>query len=68
MEDITDLDYTHTKRVCKYSKIINLREYDNLYVQSDAPWLADVSSNFQNICLKIYGFHPTHFLSAPRLA
>ena len=35
MEDITDADYVHTKRVCKDFEIINLGEYHDLYVQSD---------------------------------
>ena len=35
MEDITDADYVHEKRVCKDFEIINLGEYHDLYVQSD---------------------------------
>ena len=35
MEDITDADYVHAKRVCKDFEIINLGEYHDLYVQSD---------------------------------
>ena len=33
MEDITDADYVHTKRVCKEFEI--KREYRDLYVQSN---------------------------------
>ena len=46
MEDITDADYAHVKRVCKDFEIKNLREYHNLYVQSDTLLLADVFENF----------------------
>ena len=46
MEDITDADYTHTKRVSKDFEIKNLRKYHNLYVQSDTLFLADVFENF----------------------
>ena len=35
MEDITDTDITQAKRLCKNFAIKNLREYHNLYVQSD---------------------------------
>ena len=35
MADITDADYAYAKRVCKDSEIKNLREYHDLYVQSD---------------------------------
>ena len=46
MEDITDADYTHTKRVSKDFEIKNLGKYYNLYVQSDTLFLADVFENF----------------------
>ena len=32
MEDITDGDYAHTKRVCKDFETKNLGEYQDLYV------------------------------------
>ena len=53
MEDITDADYAHTKRVFKDSKIKNLGEYHDLYVQSDTLLLADVFENFRNTCIEI---------------
>ena len=42
MEDITDADYPHAKRVCKDFKVKDLRDYHDLYVQSDALLLANV--------------------------
>ena len=45
MENITDADYTHAKRVWKYFKIKNLGYYHDLYVQSDM-LLADVFESF----------------------
>ena len=50
MEDITDADYTHAKRVCKDFEIKNLGEYHDLYVQSDTLLLADVFENLE-ICV-----------------
>ena len=35
MEDITDVDYMHAKRVCKDFEIKNLGEYHDLYLKSD---------------------------------
>ena len=35
MEDITDTDYAHAKRVSKDFEIRNLQEHYNLYVQID---------------------------------
>ena len=42
MEDITDADYMHTKRVCKDFEIKNISEYHDLYLKSDTLLLADV--------------------------
>ena len=67
MEDITDADYAHAKRVCKDFKIKNLGEYYDLYVQSDTFLLAHVFENFRNMCLEIYELDPAKFLSAPGL-
>ena len=49
MEDITDADYAHAKRVCKDFEIKNLAEYHDLYVQSDTLLFADVFENFRNM-------------------
>ena len=52
------------KRVCKDFEIKDLREYHDLYVQSDTLLLADVFENFRNMCLKVYKLDPAKFLSA----
>ena len=54
MEDITDADYMHRKRVCKDFEIKNLGAYHDLYVQSDTLILGGVFSNFWNIYLEIW--------------
>ena len=68
MEDITNADYMHAKRVCKDFKIKNLGEYYDLYLTSDTLLLVDIFENFRNMCLKIHHWNPVKFLSAPRLA
>ena len=68
MEDITDAENSHLKRVCKDFEIKNLGKYHDLYVQSNTLLLADVFENLRNQCLKIYELDPAKFLSAPRLA
>ena len=54
MEDITDADYTHVKRVCKDFEIKNLGEYQDLYVQRNILLLVNVFENFRNTCLEIF--------------
>ena len=68
LEDIIDADYVHAKRVCKDFEIKSLREYHDLYVQSDTLLSADVFKNFRNVCLEIYEPYPPKFSSAPGLA
>ena len=68
IEDITDADYAHAKRVCIDFEIKYSGEYHDLYVQSDTLLLADVFENFQNMCIEIYELNPAKYLSAPVLA
>ena len=68
MEDATDADYGHAKRVCKNFKIKSFGEYHDLYVQSNTLLSAYVFDNFRNMCLEIYELDPAKKFSAPRLA
>ena len=65
IEDITDADYAHAKRVCKDFEIENLGEYHDLYLNSDTLLLADVFENYRKTCLEIYELHLAKFVSAP---
>ena len=67
MEDITDIDYRHGKRVFKELEMNNLGEYHDLYVQSDTLLLADIFENFINKCIETYELDPACFLSAAGL-
>ena len=68
MEDITDADYTHAKRVCRYFRITNLGKYRNLYVQINKLLLPDVTENFRNTYYEIYELDLARFFTAPDLA
>ena len=61
MDGVTDENYDNAKRDCQDFEIKGLREYHDLYAQSDAVLLVDVFKNLRNMCLK-------YFLSAPGLA
>ena len=62
MEDITDANYAHAKRVFKDFEIKNLGEYHDLHVQSNTLLLVHVFENFRNMCPKIYKLDPAKFL------
>ena len=68
MEDMTDANYTHAKRVCQDFETKNVVEYHDLYIQSNTLLLVDVLENFRNMCLKICELDPAKLLSAPGLA
>ena len=61
MEDITNADYMHAKRVCKDFEIKNLGEYHDLYLKSDTLLLADFFEDFRKMCLKIYTLDSVKF-------
>ena len=61
MEDITDADYEHAKRVCKGFEIKHWRECHDLYAQSDTLLLPDVFEKFRNMSLEIYESDPAKF-------
>ena len=54
MEDITNAEYMHARRVCKDFEIKNSGEYHNLYLKNDASLLSDVFENLRKICLQNY--------------
>ena len=66
MEGITDVDCSTEKEFLKILKKYFV-EYHDLYVQSDALLLADVSENIRNMCLKICKRDAAKFLSATGL-
>ena len=69
MENITNADYMHAKRVSKWFRNKkNLVEYHDLYLKSDALLLTDVLEYIRKMCLEIYQLDPPKFLSAPGFA
>ena len=68
MEDITDVDHRHAKKLFKNLNNKNLGDYHDLYVQSDTLLLAHVFGNFTKKCIEIYELDPAHCLSEPKLA
>ena len=51
LENITDKDYTHARKIWEVFEIKDRGEYHDLYVQCDTLLLADVFENFRKIVL-----------------
>ena len=69
LENITDKDYEHVKKVWEAFEIKNLGEYHEMYVQCNTFLLADdVFENFRNKCIEIYELDPAHFLVSARMS
>ena len=49
LEDISDEDYAHARKVLDVFEIKNIGKYHDLYVPSDTLLLADVFENFRNV-------------------
>ena len=50
MEDITDADYMHVKRVCKDFETKYLYKYHDLYLKHDTLLLVGVFKNLRKMC------------------
>ena len=68
MEDITDVDYRHAKRVFKVFNNKNMGGYLDLYGQGDKLLLAYVFESRTNKFIEIYEPGLPQFLSTPELA
>ncbi|XP_060072716.1 uncharacterized protein LOC132552555 [Ylistrum balloti] len=67
-EEISDDDYEHAQTVWKEFGMKSLRDYHELYNQSDVLLLADVFENFRDVCIKNYDLDPAWYYTAPGLA
>ena len=67
-EEISDEDYQHAIKVWNTFGCKTIRDYHNLYLESDVMLLADVFENFRKTCLNHYNLDPAHYYTSPGLA
>ena len=65
---ISNKNYKHARNVWDSFNMETMKDYHELYNDSDALLLADVFENFRDLCLKIYELDPVHYYTAPGLA
>jgi hypothetical protein len=66
--NITDKDYKHAKEVWNKFGIRNMREYHDLYLESDVLLLADVFETFRKTCMDNYDLDPAWYYTSPGLS
>ena len=66
--DITEEDYKHAQNVWKTFNMKTMRDYHDLYLESDVLLLSDVFENFRDVCLENYSLDPAFYYTAPGLA
>ena len=67
-ENISQQDYTRANKVWKTFQMKTMRDYHDLYLETDVLLLADVFEEFRNVCLKNYGLDPAWYYTSPGIA
>ena len=63
--NITDEEYERAKHVWTASGCESMRDYHDLYLESDVHLLADIFENFRWKAYKTYGLDPVHYTTLP---
>ena len=67
-ENISARDYAHSHKVWEQFDMHSLRDYHDLYQETDVLLLADVFEEFRDVCLKNYQLDPAWYYTSPGLA
>ena len=67
-EHISDEDYEHAQKVWEAFDCKTLKDYHDLYLESDVFLLADVFETFRDLCMTNYELDPAWYYTAPGLA
>ena len=67
-EHISDEDYEHAQKGWEAFDCKTLKDYHDIYLESDVLLLADVFETFRDVCMTIYELDPVWYYTAPGLA
>src|SRR5436190_1613265 len=65
--DITTTEYDHAQEVWSRFNVTNMRQYHDLYMETDVKLLAEVFEAFRELALRDYGIDRCHVYSLPGL-
>ena len=65
---ISEEDYQHAQKVWETFKMKTMRDYHDLYLESDVLLPSDVFENFRDVCMENYHLDPAFYYTAPGLA
>ena len=68
MQHITEEDYAHAQKVWNTFNMKCMKDYHDLYLQTDVLLLADCFENFRHKCIEFYQLDPAHFYTTPGLS
>ena len=60
--------YEHARTVWKTFECNTMGDYDDLYLKTDVPILADVFENFRKTSMQYYNLDISHYFSSPGFA
>ncbi|CAB4004481.1 Gastrula zinc finger [Paramuricea clavata] len=66
--EVKEEDYQRARKVWDHFRMKTMRDYHDLYLETDVLLLADVFENFRRTCLESYELDPAHYMSAPGLS
>ena len=67
-ENISSSDYEHAQKVWAKFDMHSMRDYHDLYLQTDVVLLADVFEEFRTMAMNYYKLDPLHYYSTPGLS
>ena len=67
-EGCSEEKYAHAQTIWKTFKCTTMRDYHDLYLNTDVLLLADVFEEFRVMCLSSYQLDPVHYYSLPGLS